>query len=129
VRPHTFAPAGACACSAGYTGATCSTCDTGFLLVGSSCLTGSQISVGGGGGGAASSSALMTRRVSSNNGVVSLTPDTAGFSASGDFRVPSGVTTLTAYVLGAGGGARGDWSTAGGGGGRPEGVGRQCSRR
>ena len=107
----TFSPSGACACAKGYAGATCSSCDTGYVASGSSCV----LPQGDGGGSILAN--MMTRRVTSNGSVVNLTPDTAGFSASGTFQVPAGVTTLTAYVLGAGGGARGDWSSAGGGGG------------
>jgi hypothetical protein len=62
---------------------------------------------------------ILLRRVSESSGTLALTPDTAGFDSSGSFTVPAGVTALTAYVLGAGAGGRGDfaWMGSGGGGG------------
>ncbi|MGK0345243.1 MAG: hypothetical protein ACI855_001307 [Myxococcota bacterium] len=62
-------------------------------------------------------SAWTRQRLAMVDGALELMSDVVGYDESGTFTVPDGVTQLTVYALGAGGGGRGDYAYGGGGGG------------
>ena len=66
--------------------------------------------------------AFWYRRAHMQDGAITLVPDTAGFDKSGSFTVPAGVTSLTVYALGGGGGSNGDFGPSGSGGGAAQKV-------
>ncbi len=60
---------------------------------------------------------FTTRQAQLATSVLTLVADTQGYSSSGTFTVPAGITSVTAYALGGGGAGVNDFNAPGGGGG------------